>query len=155
MMISLQLNHLTNISGFISTSVSPIIIEIGRMIHLHALMLTSIWWLCHHLSVMWKSLILYSLFQNLGTNHANWHGRPTCTKLTLYVIITTAPLGYETNKYGLIWNFANPVTSKLRRVVDQHQLSLGSRQWWSHHRGITTIRHRDLLLVKLSSFISI
>lgn len=136
MMISLQLNHLTNINVFISTSVSPIAIEIGRTIHLHALMLTSTWWLCHHLSVMWKSLSLYSLFQNLGTNQVNWHGRPTCTKLTLYVIITTPPSGYETNNYGLTWNFASPLTNKFCRVVDQHRLSLGSRRWWSHYSGI-------------------
>ena len=84
-MTSPQVDHVTNIYGFISNSISSVTTKFGRRVDQHL------------------QLHLYSSYDDIPTprspdykpynNHTSQKGRPACTDLTLQVIMTWPQLG--------------------------------------------------------------
>ena len=121
MMMLLQLGHMTNVYGFISTGVNLITSKLDRME-------TSIQWF--YLAKMMASpqpshvtnnCDFISISVSLVTTKID---RMVDQRRLLLEIMTTPKLGQVTNFYGFVSTAVNPIRTKFGRKVDQHALIL-------------------------------
>ena len=124
MMVSQQLDHVVNVYGFISTSISPITNKLYRMVNQKTLILsfkndeiTTTSSRCWHL---WLFIKRYKTYRN----QTSYEKKPPCTDLTLQLLI---PINHMTSVYGFIFTVVNPITTRLGRIADQHTLILPCR----------------------------
>ena len=121
MMMLLQLGHMTNVYGFISTSVNLITSKLARME-------TSIQWF--YLAKMMASpqpshvtnnCDFISISVSLVTTKID---RMVDQRRLLLEMMTIPKLGQVTNFYGFVSTSVNPIRTKFGRKVDQHALIL-------------------------------
>ena len=121
MMMLLQLGHMTNVYGFISTGVNLITSKLDRME-------TSIQWF--YLAKMMASpqpshvtnnCDFISISVSLVTTKID---RMVDQRRLLLEMMTIPKLGQVTNFYGFVSTSVNPIRTKFGRKVDQHALIL-------------------------------
>ena len=59
-------------------------------------------------------------------NRISADGRVACTELILQMTMMSLSLGHVSNNYGFISTFIGPITTKFRKMANQHPLTLST-----------------------------
>ena len=118
-----QLGHVTNVNGFISTSVSLNTAKFGRIVAQYALILPrkydDVTTTRSGEQRLWLFLHLYKTCNNQTSQK-----RAVCSGLTLNVMMTSFQLGHLTGVYDFVSPAIISIATKSGRMANQHAMNL-------------------------------